>query len=157
MQFDDFLKVIDLLKDPVQYEVKIAELKARDAAIQSSIAELGVKGDINKAQAKVDALLVKAEKIVSEATTQAQTIITNAQAAFDKRHLDLKAREVVADQAVANYNTIKEQLAARQEVLRAGEKLIENQRVFLEQERVTLRTAQLEVDERLAKLRQAMN
>jgi len=132
MQFDDFLKVVDLLKDPAQYEAKVAELQAREAAIQDAIKQLGVVGDVSKAKAKADALVVKADAIVADATAQAQTIITGAQAAFDKRHTELQAREVVADQAMADYNTMKNQFATRSNELSQGEKALNAARVQLQ-------------------------
>ena len=156
MQFDDFLKVVDLLKDPAKYEAKVAELQSRNDAIQASIAELGIKGDIGKAQAKAEALVTKAEQTVADATVQAEVIVANARSAFDKRHTELKAREVVSDQALANYNTIKAQQAGREDALRTSEKAIDALRSTLETERASLAAKQLEVDERLAKLRQVM-
>jgi chromosome segregation ATPase len=156
MQFDEFLSVLDLLKDPSKYEAKITELKAREKAIQDSVAQLGVVGDIAKSQAKVKSLTDKAETLVANAQAQAEDIISGAQAAFNKRHDELKAREVVADQALANYNTIKSQLAAREDALRAQEKVVETLRESLQKQQEDLSVKQLEVDERLSKLRQVM-
>jgi hypothetical protein len=156
MQFDDFLKVVDLLKDPVQYEAKVSELQAREAAIQDAIKQLGVVGDVAKAKARADVLVAKAEAIVSDATAQAQTIITGAQTAFDKRHIELKSREVVADQAMADYNTIKSQLAFRSDELSRGEKALNAARIQLQADLADLASKQQEVDARLSKLREAM-
>lgn len=156
MQFDDFLKVVDLLKDPAQYEVKVAELLAREAAIQASIEQMGVVGDVVKAKAKADALVAKAQAILDAATAQAQTILTGAQGAFDKRHTELQAREVVADQALADYNTIKGQFARRSDDLRSEEKTIIAAKAQLQADQADLATKQQEVESRLAKLREVM-
>ena len=157
MQFDDFLKVVDLIKDPAQYEAKLAELQARNDAIQASIAELGIKGDIAKAQAKADALVAKADLILANATADARNIISTAQTVFDKRHEELQAREVIADQALADYNTMKNSFAVRSDELRTGEKALAVARAQLQADQADLASKQLEVDQRLEKLRQAMN
>lgn len=157
MQFDDFLKVVDLLKDPAQYEAKVAELQARNDAIQASIAELGIKGDIAKAQATADALVAKADLILANATADARTIVANAQTAFDKRYAEIQAREVIADQALADYNTMKNSFAVRSDELRAGEKALATARAQLQADQADLTSKQLEVDQRLDKLRQVMN
>ena len=53
MQFEEFLSILDLLKTPAKYEAQVAELQARNDAIQESIKQLGIVGDIAKAQAAV--------------------------------------------------------------------------------------------------------
>ena len=156
MQFDDFLKVLDLLKDPAKYEAQVKELEARNQAIQDSIAQLGVVGDVAKAKAKAEALANKAEALVASAQEQAAEIVANAQTAFDKRHAELKEREVVADQALADLRTIKSQTAARENELRAQEKQATALQEQLQKTRDELAAKQAEVDERLAKLRQVM-
>lgn len=156
MQFEEFLSVIDLLKDTKKYEAKVAELKAREQAIQDSITQLGVVGDVVKAKAQADATIVKAEDLLAKATKQAEQVLAGAQTAYDKRHTELQAREVVADQALANYNTIKNQLASREDALRAKEKEADALRAALQKQQEELSVKQVEVDERLAKLRQVM-
>lgn len=156
MQFDQFLDVLDLLKDTTKYEAKVNELKSREQAIQDAITTLGIVGDIDKARARADALVAKGEALVADANAQAAKILAGAQTAFDKRHQELQAREVVADQALANYNTIKAQLASREGALHAQEKVVEALRVQLEKQQTELSTKQQEVDERLVKLRQVM-
>jgi chromosome segregation ATPase len=156
MQFDEFLSVIDLLKDTTKYEAKVKELKAREQAIQDAITQLGIVGDVAKAQAKVKTLSDKAEVLVANAQAQAEDIISGAQNAFNKRHDELKAREVIADQALTNYNTIKSQLASREDTLRSQEKVVETLRESLQKQQDELSIKQLEVDERLSKLRQVM-
>jgi chromosome segregation ATPase len=156
MQFDDFLKVVDLLKDPAQYEAKVAELQAREDAINAAIKQMGVVDNVLKAQAQADAKLAQAQAAVADATKQAQAIITGAQTAFDKRNTELQAREVVADQALADYNTIKNQLAFRSNELSQGEKSLNAARVQLQADLADLASKQQEVDARLAKLREAM-
>lgn len=156
MQFEEFLSVIDLLKDTKKYEARVVELQARDQAIQDSIKQLGVVGDITKAKAAADALIVKAEDLVAKATKQAEQILAGAHTAYDKRHEDLKKREVVADQALADYNTIKNQFSARENALHSKEKEVEFLRSSLMKQQEEFSAKQLEVDDRLAKLRQVM-
>lgn len=156
MQFDEFLSVIDLLKDTKKYEAKVAELKAREQAIQDSITQLNVVGDINKAQSKANAAVLKAEDMLSAASKQADQIIAAAQVVFDKRHTDLKEREMVAEQAISDYHAIKSQLASREEVFRSKEKAVESLREILQKQQDEFTAKHAEVDERLAKLRQVM-
>ena len=156
MQFDDFLKVVDLLKDPAQYEAKVAELQARQDSIQASIDEMGIKGDIVKAQSQADALVAKADTILANATADARTIIANAQIVFDKRHAELQVREAAADQAITDYNTIKNQQLFRENELRQKEKAVETLQATLAKQQAELADKQIEVDARLDKLRQVM-
>lgn len=156
MQFDEFLGVLDLLKDPVKYEQKVNELKAHNQAIQDSIAQMGVTGDVVKAQAKADKLVAKAEAILATAQADADTIIANARKVYTEKFEELKQREVVSDQALADYNTIKAQTAAREQELRQSEKAVAALQAVLASQQAELSVKQLEVDERLAKLRQVM-
>ena len=156
MNFEEFLKVLDLLKDPSKYEAKVAELQAREVAIQESIKSLGIVGDIAKAKKKAEALIAEAEAKVIKAQDEAEVIVASAQSAFNTKLTALQAKEVVADQALANYNTMKEQTASREAALRASEKEIEKARAQLTKDQQELATKQAEVDERLAKLRQVM-
>lgn len=156
MQFDDFLKVVDLLKDPAKYEAKVAELQARQDAIQASINELGIKGDIVKAQSKADALVAKADTILANATADARNIVSTAQTVFDKRHAELQVREAAADQAITDYNTIKNQQLFRENELRQKEKAVETLQATLAKQQAELADKQIEVDARLDKLRQVM-
>lgn len=156
MQFDEFLSVIDLLKDTTKYEAKVTELQAREKAIKDATDQLGVVGDIAKAKQQVIKLNDQAQASVEAAAVKAAEILVGAQTAYDKRHSELKSREVVADQALANYNTIKSQLAAREDALRSQEKAVESLRDSLQKQLDDLAVKQVEVDARLEKLRQAM-
>lgn len=156
MQFDEFLGVLDLLKDPVKYEQKVNELKAHNQAIQDSIAQMGVTGDVVKAQAKADRLVAKAEAALASAQTEADILIANARTVYNSKFEELRQREVVADQAIANYNTIKAQTGAREQELRQAEKAAEALKAVLAAQQAELNVKQAEVEERLAKLRQVM-
>ena len=156
MQFEEFLSILDLLKTPAKYEAQVAELQARNDAIQESIKQLGVVGDIAKAQAAVAKQADKAQAIVDKAIKEAEAIVAGAQSAFDKRHAELKDKEVIADQAIANYNTIKNQQASRENELRVQEKTVNTLQEVLAKQQAELAVKQAEVDARLDKLRQAM-
>ena len=156
MQFDEFLKVLDLLKDPASYSAKVKELEDRNKAIQDSITQLGVVGDVAKAKAKAEALADKAEALVTNAQKQAEEIVSGSQRAFDKRHEEIKAREVVADQALSELRTIKSQTASRENELRVKEKEAAALQEQLQKTREELAIKQAELDERLTKLRQVM-
>ena len=156
MQFDEFLSVIDLLKDTAKYSTRIAELQAREKAIVDATTQLGIVGDIAKAKQQAAKLKEQASAAVEAATNEAAKIVSGAQTAFDKRHAELKEREVVADQAVTNYNVIKAHQASREDSLRTKEKELEVLRVVLQKQLDEVAVKQVEVDDRLTKLRQVM-
>lgn len=154
--YDDFLSVLELVKNPDKFQAKVDELIAHEKAIQEAIVQLNVVGDIDKARKKAEAMLAKAESIVAEANVQAEKILAGAASAYDQRHKELKEREVIADQAIANYNTIKAQQTQRENDLRASEKFVEQQKAAVAKELVDVAVKQAELDARLEKLRQAM-
>lgn len=156
MQFDDFLKVIDLLKNPDSYKAQVDELTTRNQAIQDSIAQLNIGSDIAQARAAAQALNDQAQVMVAQATAQAADIIVGAQRAFDVKYAEIAVRELSADQALANYNSIKTQWTARDNDLRVAEKALATGQAQLQQDQSDLRIKQAEVDDRLSKLRQVM-
>ncbi len=156
MQFDEFMDVLNLIKNPAKYEALVNELLARNKAIQDSITQLGVVGDIAKARRQVESNLAMSQASIVSAQKQATEIIAGAEVAYTARHEELKAREVVSDQALANYNTIKSQITARENELRTAEKQLTAAQVQLGKDRDELAIKQAEVDMRLEKLRQVM-
>lgn len=154
--YNDFMQVLDLIKNPDKYQAQLQVLMDKQQAIDASIAEMGVKGDIATAKQDAQSLVEQAKAIVEDAKSQATKIVTAAQTAFDKRNADLKDREIIADQKLANYNTMKATEAARNDALRQQEKQLAVMQKDLETQKATLATAQAEVDARLDKLRQAM-
>ena len=156
MQFDEFLSVLDLLKNPAQYEAQIADLTARNQAIQDSIAQMGVVGDVVKAQDKANQLFAAAQEAVVAANRQAEQLIAGAQTAFDARNAAIQVREVAADQVLANYNGIKVAVQSRESDLRAAEKAVVAAQAQVASMQADLQVKQAEVDQRLDKLRQAM-
>ena len=156
MQFDEFLSVVDLLKDTNKYTTRVTELQTREKAIKDATEQLGIVGDVAKAKQQVEALKEQAKAAIEVANTKAAKILTDAQTAYDKRHAELKEREVVADQAVANYNTIKASQISREDVLRHKEKEVDALRSSLQKQLEEVSTKQREVDERLSKLREVM-
>ncbi len=156
MQFDEFMDVLNLIKNPAKYEALVNELLARNKAIQDSITQLGVVGDIAKARRQVESNLAMSQASIVSAQKQATEIIAGAEVAYTARHEELKAREVVSDQALANYNMIKSQITARENELRTAEKQLTAAQVQLGKDRDDLAVKQAEVDVRLEKLRQVM-
>jgi len=156
MQFDEFLNIVDLLKNISTYEAKIAELSAREKAIVDATTTLKVTGDVVKAQDKADAAIAKATEMLEQAKVQADVIVSDSRVVFDKRHGELKAREILAEQAIANYTAIKNSLSTREGEFRAVEKQNAALASVLEAQRVDLAAKQVELDERLKKLREVM-
>ena len=74
MNFDDFIKVLDLLKDPAKYEAQMKLLKDQQDSIQESIKQLGVVGNIVTAKKKADNLTEIAEKKLADAQVEAEKI-----------------------------------------------------------------------------------
>ncbi len=156
MQFDEFMDVLNLIKNPAKYEALVNELLTRNKAIQDSITQLGVVGDVAKARRQVESNLAMSQASIASAQKQASEILAGAEVAYTARHEELKAREVVSDQALANYNTIKSQITARENELRTAEKQLTAAQVQLGKDRDELAIKQVEVDLRLEKLRQVM-
>jgi DNA repair exonuclease SbcCD ATPase subunit len=156
MDFKEFLSVLDLIKDPDTYAAKLAELQAQQAAIQASIDQLNTLGDIDKTRQAADAALEKAGSMVDAASAKAAQILSDAEHAFDKRHEELKAREVIADQALADYNTIKNQQTDKANELAQREKAIAAKEIQLLKQQEVLDNTQKEVADRLAKLKEVM-
>ena len=156
MQFDEFLGILELLKNSSKYEAKVEELKQRQEAIQESITTLGVVGDIAKAKTQAESLVTKGKELVTKAEAQAASLLAGAQVAYEDKHKALQAREVLAGEALAKYKTITEQFAFRDSALRVVEKQAEALRKQLDIQSSELSVKQKELDERLAKLRQVM-
>lgn len=156
MQFDEFIKILDLLKEPAKYEAQMKMLKDQQDSIQESIKELGVVGDIAKAKKKADNLTSIAEKTLEDAKVEAEKIVATAQKSFDERYADLLKREAAADEAMTTFRNQKITWASRAEEHRAKEQQLYNMEKSLLAGQAELAKRQAEVDERLTKLRQVM-
>lgn len=156
MQFDEFLSVVDLLQNTTKYSSRIEELKKQEQAIKDATEQLNVVGEIAKVKQQTAKLNEQAKAALQTAQDTATKIVADAQVVFDKRHADLKAREIVAEQAITDYNAIKASQIARDEAFRLKEKETTNLRASLQAQLDAVAVKQLDVDERLAKLRSAM-
>lgn len=156
MQFDEFIKILDLLKEPAKYEAQMKMLKDQQDSIQESIKQLGVVGNIVTAKKKADNLTEIAEKKLADAQVEAEKIISTAQKSFDERYADLVKREAAADEAMTTFRNHKMTWGARAEEHRAKEQQLHSMEKGLLAGQAELAKRQAEVDERLAKLRQVM-
>lgn len=156
MQFDDFLSVLDLLQNPAKYAAQIDSLTQRHEEIKTSIEHLNARVDVAVTKEQADQMVVDASTTLSDAKEQASKIVTEAQRSFDSRLADLQVRETAAEQAIQVYQNAKLQWAERKAEHMAKEaQIVEAQRKLIADQEA-LRTKQLEVDDRLNKLRQVM-
>lgn len=156
MQFDEFLKVLDLLQNPDKYAAQIAELTTRHEEIKTSIGHLNDRVNVAVTQATADKNLADAKEIVDKAKQEAQQILAKAQQAFDKRLADLQVRETAAEQAIQAYQQSKQQWADRKAEHIAKENQLNAFQKQLDTVQQDLTKKQLEVDARLSKLRDVM-
>ena len=156
MQFDDFLKVLDLLQNPDKYAAQIAELTQRHESIQVSIEHMNNRIAVAVTQEEADKNLAEAKKIVADAKEEAKKIVEKAGASFDKKLADLVVRETAADQAIQAHQNAKLMWAERKAEHIAKENQLASLRKQLDDGLADLAVKQAEVDARLNKLRQAM-
>lgn len=156
MKFDDFIDILNLLKNPEQYEKKVLELKKHEDEIKKNI---GFSADLGK----IEALKQKAEKLMSEAEAKlakaeldAAKTVSDAKSVFDKRNLDLSVREQAATAAIQDAAMARaEKAQAMAEVKQRNKELDEKvAKLVADQMHVDELTAEL--NERLKKLRSVM-
>ena len=156
MQFDEFLKVLDLLQNPDKYAAQIAELTQRHDSIQVSIEHLNSRIAVAVTQEEADKNLAEAKKTVADAKEEAKKITEKASASFDKKLADLVVRETAAEQAIQAHQNAKLLWAERKAEHIAKEKQLGDLRKQLDDGIAEMAKKQAEVDARLNKLRQAM-
>lgn len=156
MQFNEFLDILDLIKNVDKYEAALKQLTDRKQQIEDAIAEYHVVGDIGKAKQAAEKQKVEAVALLEKAKEEAKTIVDTSRSVYDKRHDELKKREILAEQAITNYTAIQAQMISRENEFASKERSIETLRKTLQTQQDELSIKSREVDERLGKLRQVM-
>lgn len=156
MDFKSVEYFIELVKNPAEFEKALAQLKDAQENLDKSIATVGKVNEIDKIKEKADKALKSAEKKQEDAEAQAKATIQAAQDLHEKLMKEVSDRSITvdsikqaADAALVKAESLERELSARERKLRQ------------DLEAYTKASAELavksqEVDERLAKLRQAM-
>lgn len=156
MNFDSISDFIAFVNDTKRYEDAVANLKAQKDSVEAALAKQVVVGGIAKAKEAAEALQAKAVEAVAKAQVQADKLIADATVIYDKRHRELKEREILAEQAIMDLKGLQDKWTNREAELRSQERVLQAAREQVEKERADLASKQQEVDQRLDKLRQAM-
>lgn len=112
MSFQDFLEILDLIKDPAKYEAKLNELISHEEAIKANIALSDDVSDINTAKQAATDTLNAALKTLEDAKKEAEQIKQGQRAAYDKKLADLAALQVEASQAIADKKAMDSRIAS---------------------------------------------
>lgn len=155
-QFTDFLEVFDLLKNPEKYESLLHQLIEHEKAIKDNIALSEDVTDINTAKQLAADALNEALAIKEEAKKEAAKIKAGQAAAYDKKFADLAAKQVVADQAIADRKAMEIRLASREAELAERLRQLTKQEDALYATKMANEALNKELQERLEKLRSVM-
>lgn len=156
MQFDDFMDIVNVLGNPTAYAKKIAELKAYDQSIKDN---LDATVDVSKLKALLDtaaASIETAKQTKATAIKDAEKIVADARVVYDKRYESLFAKEDAASVATSEANQIKLDQAVRENEMRTKEKELSIALKRLADSQQQTDVLQLELTERLDKLRSVM-
>lgn len=156
MNFDDLFDFIQLIKDPKKYEAKVLELQAYDASIKANIALSDDVKDIETAKKMAVEALNKNNAILANAQNEARKLIDDARSIYDKKFQDLGIAQRAAEETIAKNKQQEIAMNEQMTSLTRDQKALQETRAQLEQERKQLAQLQLEVSERLDKLKSVM-
>ena len=152
----DAAALLELVTNPDKYKAMVADLQDRQKALDASIAVVGTISEINELKAKAEKALVKAnkeaEKVLNEAVEKAEAIVADAKKVSEEAYAQkasVQAREAVA----------KADKAQAQETIKSYEdkvKAVEKAQARIDALYKELSDKELELNERLAKLRSVM-
>lgn len=156
MDFKSVEQFIDLVTNPQKFTDTLEQLKAEQVRLADAIALVGKASEIEKIKEKAEKSLKAAEKKLTDAETQAQAIVDQANATHSKLMQEVTEKSKQADKslqeattALANAQALAVETASKERKLRQDQEEY-NKAAAILTERLT------EVDERLAKLRAAM-
>ncbi len=148
--------LLELIANPDKYKQMLAELDARKAALDAAIATVGTIDEINDLKAKAEKQLKKANdeaiKVLEDASKKADSLVSTAQKAAEEalaQKASVQAREA---QAAALAREAKFQL----EDLAAKHKELDKKLAKVSEYEKSLSDKELELNDRLAKLRSVM-
>lgn len=157
MDFKVISDFLDLVRNPDKYEAALKAIQSKEDSLKATIKNIDSLNKIDvmekKAAAMIDAARVEAEKIKAEAQSQVVVMKANASKEYDAAHalmkkaqeLEQRSKELIAETTAKQ----KEQLAAEKAIAKG---LNENAA-----KEAVLTAKEVEINERLAKLRQVMS
>lgn len=156
MQFDEFIGILNMLKNPEQYEKQALELKAREDAIKANIAVGFEVSKIEYLRKQAEDNLAKAKETLAKAEVKAAKIEADRQAVYDKKFADLSEREQLAESALHDARTARAEKAAAEAEIRARDKELTKRAEILAAAESAVRVLEAEVTQRLEKLKSVM-
>lgn len=157
MDFKVISDFLDLVRNPDKYEAALKAIQSKEDSLKATIKNIDSLNKIDvmekKAAAMIDAARVEAEKIKAEAQSQVVVMKANVSKEYDAAHalmkkaqeLEQRSKELIAETTAKQ----KEQLAAEKAIAKG---LNENAA-----KEAVLTAKEVEINERLAKLRQVMS
>lgn len=157
MDFKVISDFLDLVRNPDKYEAALKAIQSKEDSLRATIKNIDSLNKIDvmekKAAAMIDAAREEAEKIKAEAQAQVVVMKANVSKEYDAAHalmkkaqeLEQRSKELIAETTAKQ----KEQLAAEKAIAKG---LNENAA-----KEAVLAAKEVEVNERLAKLRQVMS
>lgn len=157
MDFKVISDFLDLVRNPDKYEAALKAIQSKEDSLKATIKNIDSLNKIDvmekKAAAMIDAARVEAEKIKAEAQSQVVVMKANVSKEYDAAHalmkkaqeLEQRSKELIAETTAKQ----KEQLAAEKAIAKG---LNENAA-----KEAVLAAKEVEINERLAKLRQVMS
>ncbi len=156
MQFDDFLKVLDLLQNPDKFAAQINDLTQRHTQIQDALIQVHARVDVAITQEQADQHLKDSANVLTQAKVDAETALSSAKRFYDKELSALEVRERAAEQAIQALASSKASWAQKAADHKVTQDAIDAAKAQLEKDQIELRSKQADVDSRLDKLRQVM-
>lgn len=157
MDFKVISDFLDLVRNPDKYEAALKAIQSKEDSLKATIKNIDSLNKIDvmekKAAAMIDMARVEAEKIKAEAQSQVVVMKANVSKEYDAAHalmkkaqeLEQRSKELIAETTAKQ----KEQLAAEKAIAKG---LNENAA-----KEAVLAAKEVEINERLAKLRQVMS
>lgn len=157
MDFKVISDFLDLVRNPDKYEAALKAIQSKEDSLRATIKNIDSLNKIDvmekKAAAMIDAAREEAEKIKAEAQAQVVVMKANVSKEYDAAHalmkkaqeLEQRSKELIAETTAKQ----KEQLAVEKAIAKG---LNENAA-----KEAVLAAKEVEVNERLAKLRQVMS
>jgi F0F1-type ATP synthase membrane subunit b/b' len=157
MDFKTISDFLDLVRNPDKYEAAIKAIEEKEASLKATIADISSLNNIAQLEAKareaIEMAKVEAAKLVEDAKSQAAVIMRNASRLHDDANTLMKQAQELeqrSKEAKAHYDLRVKELAA---VEKANTKLSKE----LDAKSAEFAAKEIEIADRLAKLRQVMS
>jgi cell division septal protein FtsQ len=157
MDFKTISDFLDLVRNPDKYEAAVKTLQEKEANIKATIADVTALSRITELEAQareaIEMAKVEAAKLVEDSKSQAAVIMRNASRLHDDANTLMKLAQELeqrSKEAKAHYDLRVKELAA---VEKANTKLSKE----LDAKSAEFAAKEIEIADRLAKLRQVMS